>query len=129
MSSLFPYFTPKLHPVVFEHSAPTCRLGFLLLFWKVLFCLYQLTLSRYLLSLPSFANIVYTCLLFCFRLFILPYYSVYSTFLNIFTCCRSFFTCPSTQTSYSGFCVGWLFGFYGISTFVVYLTPNPFLYT
>ena len=23
--------------------------------------------------------------------------------------------------------VGWLFGFYGISTFVGYLTPNPFL--
>ena len=24
--------------------------------------------------------------------------------------------------------VGWLFGFYGISTFVGYLMPNPFLY-
>ena len=24
--------------------------------------------------------------------------------------------------------VGWLFGFYGISTFEGYLTPNPFLY-
>ena len=24
--------------------------------------------------------------------------------------------------------VGWMFGFYGISTFVGYLTPNPFLY-
>ena len=24
--------------------------------------------------------------------------------------------------------IGWLFGFYGISTFVGYLTPNPFLY-
>ena len=24
--------------------------------------------------------------------------------------------------------VGWLVGFYGISTFVGYLTPNPFLY-
>ena len=23
--------------------------------------------------------------------------------------------------------IGWLFGFYGISTFVGYLTPNPFL--
>ena len=30
---------------------------------------------------------------------------------------------------YSGFTgwVGWLFEFYGISTFVCYLTPNPFL--
>ena len=27
-----------------------------------------------------------------------------------------------------GWLVGWLFGFYGISTFVGYLTPNPFLY-
>ena len=26
------------------------------------------------------------------------------------------------------FLVGWLFGFNGISTFVGYLTPNPFLY-
>ena len=26
------------------------------------------------------------------------------------------------------FYVGWLFGFYGISTFVGYLMPNPFLY-
>ena len=25
--------------------------------------------------------------------------------------------------------VGWLFGFYGISTFVGYLMPNPFLCT
>ena len=24
--------------------------------------------------------------------------------------------------------IGWLFGFYGISTFVGYLMPNPFLY-
>ena len=24
--------------------------------------------------------------------------------------------------------IGWLFGFDGISTFVGYLTPNPFLY-
>ena len=24
--------------------------------------------------------------------------------------------------------VGWLFGFYGVSTFVGYLMPNPFLY-
>ena len=27
-----------------------------------------------------------------------------------------------------GFLVGWLVGFYGISTFVGYLTPNPFLH-
>ena len=27
-----------------------------------------------------------------------------------------------------GWLVGWLVGFYGISTFVGYLTPNPFLY-
>ena len=27
-----------------------------------------------------------------------------------------------------GWLVGWLFGFYGISIFVGYLTPNPFLY-
>ena len=27
-----------------------------------------------------------------------------------------------------GWLVGWLFGFCGISTFVGYLTPNPFLY-
>ena len=27
-----------------------------------------------------------------------------------------------------GFLVGWLFGFYGTSTFVGYLMPNPFLY-
>ncbi len=26
-----------------------------------------------------------------------------------------------------GWLVGWLVGFYGISTFVGYLTPNPFL--
>ena len=26
------------------------------------------------------------------------------------------------------FLIGWLFGFYGISTFVGYLLPNPFLY-
>ena len=25
--------------------------------------------------------------------------------------------------------IGWLFGFYGISTFGGYLTPNPFLYS
>ena len=27
-----------------------------------------------------------------------------------------------------GWLVGWLVGFYGISIFIDYLTPNPFLY-
>ena len=33
------------------------------------------------------------------------------------------------QISFSCVLVRWLVGFYGISTFVGYLTPNPFLYT
>ena len=35
---------------------------------------------------------------------------------------------PSPKKNFKiTFTVGWLFGFYGISTFVGYLTPNPFL--
>ena len=34
-----------------------------------------------------------------------------------------------TNIELNSYCLlGWLFGFYGISTFVGYLTPNPFLY-
>ena len=32
------------------------------------------------------------------------------------------------QIRRNGWLVGWLVWFYGISTFVSYLTPNPFLY-
>ena len=44
---------------VFVYS-PVCRLNFLWLFWNVLFYLYCLTLSRYLLRFPSFANIFWS---------------------------------------------------------------------
>ena len=33
----------------------------------------------------------------------------------------------SGNLHYCIFCLVWLVGFYGISTFVGYLTPNPFL--
>ena len=34
---------------------------------------------------------------------------------------------PDKWQELVGWLVGWVFGFYGISTFVGYLMPNPFL--
>ena len=37
------------------------------------------------------------------------------------------FKCKTNLYENQGWLVGWLFGFYGISAFEGYLTPNPFL--
>ena len=42
---------------ILVHFPPACYYNFLLFFWNVQLCLYCLTQSCYLLSLPSFANI------------------------------------------------------------------------
>ena len=50
---------------ILVHSLPTCSWNFLLLFWNVLFYLYSLTLSRYVLSLPYFTRIFWFISLTC----------------------------------------------------------------
>ena len=57
----------------------TCWWNFLSLFWKVLFCFYCLTLSRYLMSLLFHQSIlIYLLLLYyktdCFFVFFIPKY-------------------------------------------------------
>ena len=103
---------------VFVHFPPTFWLNFLSLFWKVLlYFLYYLTRSRYLLSVPFSTNIfrfVFTCCvvrIICgclFGIFSFCWVTLCFIFLSSFTC-HSFFICPSILISYSGFV--FLFGF------------------
>ena len=100
---------------VFIHPSPTCCQNFLL-FGNVLFCLYCLTLSWYLLSLPSFTDkfwfispcsvvrFVCGCLFGIFSFCSLP---VCHVFFCSFTC-HSFFICPSIQVLYFNFFGGFL---------------------
>ena len=96
---------------VFGHSPPTSWLNILSLCWNVLLCLYYLTLSQYLLSLPSFANIFYficpSCIVWlacCFIYFFSPQHIfIYFSFLSTFVSCHSFFTCPFCLIYHPGF--------------------------
>ena len=50
------------------------------------------------------------------------YFKLFSLFKQLYITIQfSVSTVPMSKT------VGWLFGFYGISAFLSYLTPNPFL--
>ena len=61
-------------------QSPPTKWNFLSLFWKVLFCLYCLTLSQYLLSLPFSANIFYPFLpVLLAVLSAVVFWSIYST--------------------------------------------------
>ena len=87
------------------------------LLWNMLFYLYCLTLSRYLLSLSSFANIFWFIfsssslrLICCFVLFLLSQHILECfSFLSIFANCHSFFIRPFSQISH--LCFVFLFGF------------------
>ncbi len=50
--------------------------------------------------------------------------------INLFPSCYGYWyeSIAPKITSIVIWLVGWSFGFYGISTFAGYLTPNPFLY-
>ena len=106
------------------------------LFWNILFWLYCLTLSRYLLSLPSFVNIFWFissgCITWLICRLILMFSFQYTLACFPFPRCHSFFTCPSSLISHPGFVFVFgffrfvvVFGFYGISTLAGYSTPNP----
>ena len=102
---------------VLMYSPPACWENFLSLFWNVLFYLFCLTLSPFLWSFPSFANIFWfissnlIVRLDCY--FVLVFWSQYILacffFHSTFACCRSFFTSPSSLISNQGFV--FLFGF------------------
>ena len=94
---------------VFAHSPPTWWQNFLPLFWKVLFCLYCLTQSWYLLNLSSFTNIFWFIFSSCIvrhvctsllGVFSFPLVTVYFNFLSSFACCCSYFICPSSLILY-----------------------------
>ena len=72
--------------------------------WNVLFCLYGLILSLYLLSLPSFTSIF--CLVSssssCRAFSVLSKYSLIFRFC-ILGSCRSLFICDSNLSYHSGF--------------------------
>ena len=115
----FPYFTPFffcfscIRFLICPDTFFTILfVEFLLLFWKAPLCLYCMTLSQYLLSLLSFANIFWfissNCVirLVCYCLFgIFSFYwvPVRFTFLSSFDCCRSFFICPCILLSHPDF--------------------------
>ena len=94
---------------VFVSLSPSCWSNFLSLFWKVLFCLYCFTLSRYLFNLPSLASTFWfisssftvifphvACSFFP-RLF----HRLSSSFGLVFA---FFFICDSSLNSHPGFC-------------------------
>ena len=95
------------------HSPPTCRWNFLSSSWKVLLCLYSLTLSRYLLGLPSFAIYLFTlhcqtCLLFCFDLFIPTYPCIFSFPLHLCLLSQFFYVSFKPNFPSSSFIFGYL---------------------
>ena len=74
---------------VFVSSSTSCWKNFLSLFWNIRFCLYNLTLCRYLFNLPSFASTFwftsssYTVIFSRFALFFLFQYIPASFFCFI----------------------------------------------
>ena len=115
----FPYFTPKLFCFLYIQLLVCTREISTYLLLEVFFCyfgiswffLYCLTLSRYLLSFSSFANIfrfISSSWIVKFdNSFVLVFSSqhilVYFFFLSNFACCHNFFTCPSSLISHPGF--------------------------
>ena len=85
----------------------------------------------FLLSPVTFWAISLSCIVFftcvVFSFFSSKHVPVFS-FWWFFASCRRFLFCVCSLTSHPCFhwLVGWLFGFYGISTFIGYLTANPF---
>ena len=57
-----------------------------------------------------------------------PNYGINSTTIFFFTMTTSTLNNPQRLIYHQKNKVGWVFGFYGISTIVDYLMPNPFLY-
>ena len=84
------------------------------------------SLSRYLLSLSSFANIfgfISSCIskFFCCFVLIFSFRCTFAcfSFLSIFAYCRSFFIGPSCLISHPGFFLIFLFGFLRGDTYFI----------
>ena len=103
------------HPVV-SMSLHLLAGSFLSLFWKHLFCLYCLILSRYLFRLPSFAStfwFIFSSYIICANCVVLLFFSqhilAFFFYLSIFAC-RRFLICVSSRISHPIF--EFLFVFY-----------------
>ena len=124
MFFLLLYFTPKLFCfpcarllVCFHAFSTDLPVEFFSLFWNALFCLYCLTLSRYLLSFPSFTHIFWFISSSCIVRFVCCLVLVFSSqhilmcfsFISTFAGCRNFFICSSSLITPPGFCISiWL---------------------
>ena len=122
--SFFPYLAPKVCfsftcgcLFIFIHSPPASWKNFLLLFWKVLFCLYYLTLSRYYFFLVSFFSPISFDLNYSIVSLVCIYFPSFRTIMSlcnfpfVVLSLYSFFICPNL-ISYPVFV--FLFGFLGV---------------